>query len=407
MMKNVYIIDDHASSKTNGIGSYIRELIYCMQQAGAKVHVVTCNDETEQFRMAREGEVDKMLIPPMPGYFMENYKTISAFLHLYICDSPDNLFVVNHSPCESFLKSLKKWFPQSKLAFVIHDMGWTFKLLGDKQKLAEIVRLADSDEIRKEYKGLIDYFMKEQQMYALVDKVIVLAKETRELLKQVYGVEETKLFFSPNGLRDSCPAVRVPEEKAALKRKLHLPAHEKIILYTGRNNEVKGIYPLVTGFERVLQRYPNCRLVIAGTLFDPYKLLKQASAAAAKISFTGQVTAEKVREWYGVADIGVLPSYLEQCSYTGIEMMMYGLPIVASDGFCVKDMFADGENARVARIGDRSDPHEFEDNLAEALLELLQSESLCARLGKAARKVYESQYEIRYMQERYRRFIFR
>jgi glycosyltransferase len=384
-----------------------------MQQAGAKVYLVTCNYETEQFRIVREGEVDKMLIPPMPGYFMENYKTISAFLHLYICDSPDNLFVVNHSPCELFLKSLKKLFPLSKIIFVIHDMGWTFKLLGDKLKLAEILRSTDSDGIRKEYKGIIDYFMEEQRMYALVDKVIVLAKETKELLQQVYGVEETKLFFSPNGLRDSCPrrrgfAVRAgsePEKKTALKQKLHLPPHEKIILYTGRTSEIKGTYLLLKSFEQVLQRYPNCRLVIAGTLFDPNKILKQASAAAAKISFTGQVTAEKVREWYRVGDMGILPSYLEQCSYTGIEMMMYGLPIVASDGFCVGDMFADDKNARVARIGARPDPHEFEQNLAEALLELLQSESLSARLGKAAREVYESQYEIRYMQERYSQLL--
>ena len=43
-------------------------------------------------------------------------------------------------------------------------------------------------------------------------------------------------------------------------------------------------------------------------------------------------------------------------------MMMYGLPVVASVGFCVGDMFQDGINAKVVRIGNRAHSEEFEKN---------------------------------------------
>lgn len=401
-MKNVYIIDDYASSKTNGIGSYIRELTYCLQELGVNVCIVVLNCEIDRFSMTYEDGVQKMLLPSMPGYYFNNYKIINVFLRLYINDSSDNLFLINHSPCELFLKSLKESFPKSKTVFVIHDMGWTFKLLGDTKKLKKVIQTMDSEEIRKEYKNLIDYFLEEQRMYKIVDKIIVLAKETETLLKEIYVVKEQKTFYTPNGLRDSYIQLNNEDEIILLKKKLHLNRNEKIILYTGRIDQVKGSYQLLNCFERVLQQYPDCRLVIVGTLFEPYKILKYSSDVAAKVTFTGQVTAKKVREWYSVANIGVLPSYLEQCSYTGIEMMMYGLPIVTSDGFCLGNMFTDGENAKIAKIENRDNPEVYENNLASAIIELLTSEDICKKLSYNAREQYKSHYNIINMQNNYR-----
>ena len=66
--------------------------------------------------------------------------------------------------------------------------------------------------------------------------------------------------------------------------------------------------------------------------------------------YIGYLQKNELEKWYQLVDIGVLPSYSEQCSYTGIEMMMYSLPIVASDGFGVRNMFHDGSNACIASI---------------------------------------------------------
>ena len=126
---------------------------------------------------------------------------------------------------------------------------------------------------------------------------------------------------------------------------------------------------------------------------------------AAKISYTGPIDKKELRRWYRIADVGVIPSFSEQCSYAGIEMMMHGLPIVASDGFGVRNMFQDGVNARTAQIGNRKKPKEFISSLTDALLELLSSESLCSDLGKSARQMYLSRYLPEKMFDKYKKLL--
>ena len=59
-----------------------------------------------------------------------------------------------------------------------------------------------------------------------------------------------------------------------------------------------------------------------------------------KITFTGKLNKEDLYKLYQIADIGVLPSFHEQCSYVAIEMMMYGIPLVASK-MCIRDRYGD------------------------------------------------------------------
>lgn len=48
------------------------------------------------------------------------------------------------------------------------------------------------------------------------------------------------------------------------------------------------------------------------------------------VIWTGLINKEKLYELYTIADMGIMPSFHEQCSYVAIEMMMHGLPIIGS-----------------------------------------------------------------------------
>jgi glycosyltransferase involved in cell wall biosynthesis len=237
-----------------------------------------------------------------------------------------------------------------------------------------------------------------------VHQVIVLAPETVELLKTVYKIKCEKISLIPNGLQDTY--CRLPKKDLnQLKAKLFIPLHEKVILFAGRIKNVKGIYQIINSLKKAVNVFPDFRLIVVGTEFNAKMILECASEIASKITFTGQIHKNKLKEWYQIADMGVLASYWEQCSYTGIEMMMYGLPVIASDGFCVGDMFVNDENAKIAKIGDRDHSDEFESNLSKAFLELLQSDELCRTLGNNGRKIYESKYQIKYMKEGYQMLL--
>ena len=180
---------------------------------------------------------------------------------------------------------------------------------------------------------------------------------------------------------------------------------ELIIIYVGRLEETKGIYALLDAFKSVLKNYPKAKLVIAGSdIFHSFE--HSDNSMATKVIYTGHLKASVLQQWYQMADIGVIPSYTEQCSCVGIEMMMHGLPIVASDGFGLRDMFKDGVNAIVAPIGKRTKKAKgFSENLARALTMLLSSETLRDKIGRNARETYVNYYSLRHMQEGYRRLF--
>lgn len=176
-------------------------------------------------------------------------------------------------------------------------------------------------------------------------------------------------------------------------------------MVVGRTTLVKGVPYLLNAFTNVVKKYPDCRLVIIGSVYDPASILKLSKRIVAKISYTGLVGKDELTQWYKIAEIGLIHSLSEQCSYSGIEMMMHGLPVVASDGFGVRCMFKDGVNARIAIIGNRKKMRGYETNLTNAILELLISDEQCKQLSKNARKVYDTYHTSEKMHEKYTKLL--
>lgn len=116
-------------------------------------------------------------------------------------------------------------------------------------------------------------------------------------------------------------------------------------------------------------------------------------------------TGFEVEEWLAIADIGIISSYYEQCSYTAIEMMMHGLPIIAPDGLGIRNMFIAGINAKVAKTDNGKKANIYRKNLANSIIYLLKSPDLCGNLSKGARKTYNDKYTIREMKANYKKLI--
>jgi glycosyltransferase len=399
-MKNIYILDEYQSSMRNGIGTYLQELLVCLEKLDATVWLIEFNSPELFFCIKTNKKIKEIHFPIFQqNRFSANYKIIDKFFRLYIEDSPNNWFMFNHSPCENLLNVVKQSFPLSKITFTIHDWGWTSRLFGDYHLLKEIVSKKEHRKIQHKYQHVLDYFDEEQRMYAIVDQVICLSEDAYQCLIDIYNVNKEKIHLIHNGLRDFFQ--RENSKETWRKKLLFSDNKEKIILFAGRTTKLKGIDSLLKSFSQVVKNYPQCRLVVIGHLSDSDVVLNLSKSIASKITYTGLTDKEELRNWYRIADVGILPSICEQCSYTGIEMMMHGLAIVASDGFGVKAMFREGLNARIAKIGNRKNPQEYSDNLAEAITEVLHSSRLQKQLCKVARKEYMSRYTLDKMQRGY------
>lgn len=390
VFKKIYILDDYASSERNGVGSFLSELLFCLKDEN--LSVIHFNSNYNEFYIIKK-KIEYIYFPKFPRRaYPQYYKIISYFFRKYIKDSEGNIFIMNHGPCKDLMLSLKQYFPLSKILFICHDMEWTSKMQGYAIKFKSIINNINYNKNLP----IIERYKERLSMYEIADKIVCLNEDTRTLLIENYNLKSSKLCLIRNGMRDIIKKINT-SDKETIRRKLGLEDYF-IILFVGRTVENKGFFVLLQAFKEVLISNPKAKLVIAGTIINSEGIWEKLEGIRANVIFTGHIGKKELYEWYITSDMGVIPSFIEQCSYVGIEMTMFGLPIVASDAWGVKNMF-DNSNAIIAKIGDRSKEQEYILNLSDAILKCISANK--TRLIKLSRKNYLSKYNIKYMKRNY------
>lgn len=250
-----------------------------------------------------------------------------------------------------------------------------------------------------------DAYIELQRVFSTVDSIIVLSKDSLDVLTKLFDINSQKLVLIPNGIKDRV-TINHLQNRVVLREKYGINKSENILLFVGRLDQMKGIYVLIESFKRLRERNINCKLVIVGDIgvFSP--IHNAALACGFNILFTGRLSPDLLSEWYQIAYIGVIPSYIEQFGFVGIEMMMYGLPIVASNCFGLRCLYEDGKDAKIVPIGNDQKTEEFVANLSCAISELLEAEAIKENLSNNARLAYLRKYEISIMCEKYRTLLY-
>lgn len=249
-----------------------------------------------------------------------------------------------------------------------------------------------------------DFFDLECETYKSVDKIVTVTKHGKKHLQEK-GVNENKIDTIYNGIS---PDIFSQNKGYGILEKYGLTKEEKIILYSGRIDPIKGLEYLCVAMERLVGKIPECRLVIAGDgNFE--SLIKASKKFSTKISFLGFIPFNDVVSLYHEADIGVIPSLEEHCSYVALEMLHCGLPVVASSLGGLKEIFVHGENALLANTvedtrnmyGIAPDVVQFENHMYS----LLTDKSLRLKLGVNAKKRANSNFTSDVMIDNYLRTI--
>lgn len=399
-MKNIYIVDEHQSSKQNGVGTYIIQLLKCFEGKEYNVNLLSFNSDEKELKIYKKKYYNEYCIPicGKDGFLKNGGLTLSV-LRLYIDDSLENVFFINHSPCLAFLKNISKLFPLSRIIFVIHDQGWCAPLLGDKNKLKQILCKHSFPKNEKEkIKFIRKYVAEERKMYQVADDIVTLAKATNDLLIDIYEVPNEKIHLIPNGM-DFSKNYNNDCQSVDMREKLGISDKEFVILYAGRTVESKGIVSLLAAFEQLYMTYPHVRLVIAGQVFNLNEFTRITPLSNSHITYTGLISHEQLSGWYQIADVGILPSYTEQCSYFGIELLAQANLIIATDGHNMTDMF-DESVSIISHVS--KDLSIFQNELHNALTEAIQM-SLQDKeiLRSEARKRAKERYSLKTMKQLY------
>jgi len=393
---NLYLFNDNDSAAVYGIGTYLHELTHALKGTSIIVRIVHLRSVRAKFEIVKTDHFENWYIPEVryENTSVDAIQEIEDYFHnvvyilrLYIKDTKDLIFQFNYVNCQLLAKELKAAF-DCKTVVIVHYTKWHLELQGNLQRLHSIKE--KSEKHRNSFEQIM-YTVDEYEgaLYKEVDRVVALSQHMKNILEDKYQLDQGKISVISNGLKDITS--NKVNDREVLRRKWCISDNEFVILFVGRLHSVKGLIFLIRAFRKLLEEFPDCRLIIAGNgNYDEY--LQEAKDICMKLSFTGLLEKKELYELYQIANLGVVPSLYEPFGYVAVEMMMHELPIVATVTSGLSEVVDDTCGLKVPVM-------EFPDNveidttlLAQKILYILTNPAEAREMGQNGRKRYLKEY---------------
>lgn len=242
---------------------------------------------------------------------------------VYVCHWP--AFYTDWNPFRAFLNALAEWIP-CRLA------RW-------------VVALSPSVHYQYLYRG-----------WAKEDKLC--------LIPNLFSIEEVPSADESKAIRS-----RLDDEEKNLTH----------VVSVGRLSDQKRIDWLIRAWARVSAKCPRARIWIVGD--GPEEETLKRLTAELKIQDTCRFLGAQPRgiAYLAAGDIAVMTTMYEASGYVPLEAMACGRPIIVTAADGVRDQVTDGVEGRLVPPGDIQ-------QLADALIELIENPALRERMGTAGRQ---------------------
>ena len=306
--------------KSGGMNVYVRELSRAMGEQGIQVDIFTREHE--------EGAGIEEIIPGvrvihLPGGphdtgVAELYAHLPGFLE-GVCrfqEAEGRLYDVTHSHYW-----LSAWIGQrfSKSLGIPHAV--TF------HTLALIKMQSRAGEVEPDERAMV-----ERDAMLTADRIIAFSPHERDSMARLYGADPAKVMLAPCGV--DLAKFRPLDQREARDR-LGLNG-EKLLLYVGRVEPLKGLDLLVETAAQMEGGEENVRMMVVGgggpgePETDRIRQLAEERQLSGQIDFVGRVDHEVLPLYYNAADVCVVPSFYESFGLVALESMACGTPVVAS-----------------------------------------------------------------------------
>lgn len=228
----------------------------------------------------------------------------------------------------------------------------------------------------------------EHDAYTLADHIICVTNSGRHFLIQ-QGIESSKISVIYNGL-PTCDKHKKTDYLLESPIKL---------LFVGNAHRSKGLEFVLQALQQLLSYGYPIELHVAGNVSIDLQTYLKNRYPGVSMAFLGTLSYEALCEVYVSADIGIIASLQEQCSYAAIEMMQFGLPIITTGVDGLGEMFIHEENALITHIKrDETEGITIDiDDMIAHLVRLCNDRELRERLAKGAKTRYSSMFDIERM----------
>lgn len=368
-MKVIHVVE----ATTAGVGRYVTCLCRCMQNAGLTVRVacplVRSNAERDTDFVNRLAAIGVPVDPVPMRRSLSPYSDLRAWLllrQLVREHTPDVVHV--HSSKAGALGRLAARNSGPAVVYTPNAFGYLGLPNGAVRRLFRQV---------ERWLG-----------YHATDALICVSRSELELARRQDIAPDGKLALVENAIA-AADFGRLPE-KAAARTELGLDPKRPLVGAVGRLAAQKGFSDLVKAARRIVDESPDVQFVLVGEGEYQRKLQRMIvdNDLQERVILTG--FRADVRPVLAALDVFVLPSLYEGMSYSLMEAMAAGLPVVATNVVGNRDLVVHGESGLLVPP---SDPPA----LSGALLRLLNDPTLRERLGKGAREAARSRPSPRQM----------
>lgn len=210
---------------------------------------------------------------------------------------------------------------------IIHTHDWMTIPAGIAVKRAHskpfVVHVHATEFDRAGKDGSPAVYAIEREGFESADKIICVSQWTASVLVNNYQVDPRKIVVVHNGIDVA--------RWHPLDKQSH-PVGKQIITFLGRVTFQKGPEYFVDVAEKVLQKFPDCHFVMAGSGDALPRMISRV--AARKLSrnfhFTGFLQQDDVQRLLSMTSVYVMPSVSEPFGLTALEAGHAGVPVVIS-----------------------------------------------------------------------------
>lgn len=227
----------------------------------------------------------------------------------------------------------------------------------------------------------IDSF-KNKENYSSFDKILCVSDFISDRVKAIGTMNDNKVFTLYNGI-DLCRFSNNSKSNEDIFRKYKIKKNKFNIIYSGRVCPEKGVENLIDAFNIVNDSMLQL-IILGGYNYGTSKdnefitNLKRKSLEK-NIVFTGYVNYEDINYLYAIADLGIIPSIVnEACPLTAIEMMASGIPVICTNSGGLPELIDD-------KCGLTVDRTNLTENLNQAIKRLYANKELLKNYSKNAK----------------------
>jgi D-inositol-3-phosphate glycosyltransferase len=299
-----------------------------------------------------------------------------------------------------FVEGIKKFAAEKEIHYdLIHSHYWLSGLAAESLQSAWGIpfvhmfhtlgemknRIARSSE-EKEGEYRLDG---ERRVLEHAERIIAATLAEKAQLEWLYKADGRKISIIPPGV-DISHFYPIPADEA--KSYISLPLNERMILFVGRIEPLKGVDTIIRAMAHlklsdISKRHPVHLAIIGG---DPNASPEEMNAEMLRLQqmchdlcmdrmvvFLGKRGQDTLPYYYSAAEAVVMPSHYESFGMVALEAMACGTPVIASQVGGLAFLVQDG-------VTGYSIPDQDPDALAESLKKILGDSSVRTELGKRA-----------------------